>query len=268
MGYQVGVTPLQMAAAVSAVANGGMLVVPRIVRAAVRDGVRTPVESAPPRRVIETGTAVELTRIMEAIVERGTATRARVPGYTVAGKTGTAEKLINGRYSRTDHDSSFVGFVPSVDPALAIIVRIDTPRGQGRNTGGVTAAPVFSRIAEASLRHLGVAPNLAPDPPVMVARRGASRVATASAPLEPASIVTRPAAIGSEATLPDLRGLSARDAARTLARLGLLVRLEGDGVVVQQTPEPGALLEPGGVCTLVLARTPPPAAVVTAGGSR
>jgi cell division protein FtsI (penicillin-binding protein 3) len=259
MGYQVGVTPLQMATAVSAIANGGYLVVPRVVRAAIRDGVRTPVERADVRRVIEPGTAVELTRIMEAIVERGTATRAKVPGYTVAGKTGTAEKLINGRYSRTDHDASFVGFVPSVDPVLAIIVRIDTPRGQGRNTGGITAAPVFSRIAEASLRHLGVPPNAAPMPPIVVARRTSHQVTPASASVDSPAIVTVPAAHGAQATLPDLRGLSARDAARTLARLGLVARLEGDGVVIRQTPGPGMPLEPGGVCTIVLGRTPPPA---------
>ena len=265
MGYQVAVTPLQMAAAVSAIANGGNLVVPRIVRAAIRDGARTPIEPAPVRRIIEPGTAVELTRIMEAIVERGTATRARVPGFTVAGKTGTAEKLINGRYSRTDHDASFVGFVPSVDPVLAIIVRIDTPRGQGRNTGGVTAAPVFSRIAEASLRHLGVAPNAAPEPPIVIARRQPSPMHPASVSLDP-PIVTVPAARGTQATLPDLRGLSARDAARTLARLGLVARMKGDGVVIGQTPEAGMPLERGGICTLVLARTPPPLPPAADGG--
>ncbi|MDP1571906.1 MAG: penicillin-binding protein [Vicinamibacterales bacterium] len=266
MGYQVGVTPLQMATAVSAVANGGNLVVPRIVRAAIRDGVRTPVEPGVVRRVIEPGTAIELTRIMEAIVDRGTATRARVPGYTVAGKTGTAEKLINGRYSKTDHDASFVGFIPSVDPVLAIIVRIDTPRGQGRNTGGVTAAPVFSRIAEASMRHLGVPPNVRAEPPVVVARRSSSPVTTASAAMDTPSIVTVPPAQGVAPTLPDLRGLSARDAARTLARLGLVARLEGSGVVVRQTPAAGMPLEAGGVCTLVLARTPPPLPPSAEGG--
>lgn len=266
MGYQVGVTPLQMAAAVSAVANGGHLVVPRIVRAAIRDGVRTPVEPGVVRRVIDPGTAIELTRIMEAIVERGTATLAQVPGYTVAGKTGTAEKLINGRYSKTDHDASFVGFIPSVDPVLAVLVRIDTPRGQGRNTGGVTAAPVFSRIAEASMRHLGVPPNVRAEPPVVVARRSSSPVTTASATMDLPNIVTVPSAQGGAPTLPNLRGLSARDAARTLARLGLVARLEGSGVVVHQTPAAGVPLQPGGVCTLVLARTPPPPPPSAEGG--
>ncbi|MFP5378945.1 MAG: penicillin-binding protein, partial [Vicinamibacteria bacterium] len=267
MGYQIGVTPLQMAAAVSAVANGGEYIPPRIVRAAIRDGVRSPVEAAERRRVMTPATAAELTRIMEAVVDRGTATRAKVPGYTVAGKTGTAEKLINGRYSPTDHDASFVGFVPSVNPVLTVIVRIDTPRGEERNTGGVTAAPVFSRIAEAALRHLGVPPNIAPEPPVLVARRASGAVTPTAAALAPA-IVPVPPAAGDQATLPDLRGLSARDATRTLARLGLTARVHGDGIVVRQVPPAGAPLERGTTSTLFLARTPPSPPAAEAGVSQ
>lgn len=266
MGYQVGVTPLQMAAAVSAVANGGELVVPRVVRAAIRDGVRTPVGRTVVRRVIEPRTAAALTRIMEQIVERGTGTRAQVPGFSVAGKTGTAEKLVNGRYSRTDHDASFVGFVPSADPAVVIVVRIDTPRGQGRNTGGLVAAPVFSRIADAALRHLGVPPDRRPEPPVLVARRAAGPALSATTgPVEPPAIMTVPAAVGEPAVVPDLTGLGARDAVRTLARLGLVPRLAGHGVVVHQVPAPGAPLERGATGTLVLGPAPRPSARGDAG---
>ncbi len=101
MGYQVAVTPLQMAAAVSSIANGGTLYEPRVLRAVIRDGVRTPVQSKTIRQTIKPETARTLTTIMEQVVERGTATRAKVPGFTVAGKTGTAAKLIGGRYSTT-----------------------------------------------------------------------------------------------------------------------------------------------------------------------
>ena len=116
MGYQVGVTPLQMVAAVSAVANGGNLIQPRVVRALIRDGKRTEVKPTVLGRVISADTAVTLTGIMEQIVERGTATYAQVDGYTIAGKTGTAAKLVNGRYSHTDYYASFVGFLPSRNP--------------------------------------------------------------------------------------------------------------------------------------------------------
>ena len=99
MGYQISVTPLQMVAAASSVANGGQLLRPRVVRAVIRDGVRTPV----PREVVGTTitkqTAAELVAIMEQVVERGTARAAQIDGFTIAGKTGTAAQLVNGRYS-------------------------------------------------------------------------------------------------------------------------------------------------------------------------
>ena len=108
---------------------------------------------------------------MEQIVERGTATFAQVDGYTIAGKTGTAAKLVNGRYSHTDYYASFVGFLPSRNPVATIIVVIDSPHAHGYY-GGPIAGPVFQRIAEATLRHFGVSPTLDAPPPVLVARRG------------------------------------------------------------------------------------------------
>ena len=103
MGYQIGVTPLQMATAVSAVANGGDLLEPRLVRAVLRHDVRIEIPRRVVRRVISADTAAELTTIMEAVVERGTALRAQVPGHTVAGKTGTAKKVVDGRYSNSEY---------------------------------------------------------------------------------------------------------------------------------------------------------------------
>ena len=144
MGYQIGVTPLQMVAAVGSIANGGELVVPHVVAATVVDGVRTEVPRQVVRRTIPTGIADELTTILEQVVERGTAKRARIPGYTIAGKTGTAEKLENGRYSKVHNNVSFVGFVPSRHPRAVILALIDSPRRGGR-TGGVVAAPIFKR---------------------------------------------------------------------------------------------------------------------------
>jgi cell division protein FtsI (penicillin-binding protein 3) len=125
MGYQVGVTPLQMVAAFSSVANGGDLIQPRVVRALVRDGKRVEVKRTVLGRTISKDTAVTLTGIMEQIVDRGTATYAQLEGYTIAGKTGTASKLVNGRYSNTDYYSSFVGFLPSRNPVATVIVVID-----------------------------------------------------------------------------------------------------------------------------------------------
>jgi cell division protein FtsI (penicillin-binding protein 3) len=245
-----------MTAAMNAVANGGTWLEPRIVRAAVRDGVRTPITPKVTRRAISPETVAQLIPILESVVVDGTGKKAQVAGYTVAGKTGTADKIINGRYSGSQQNVSFLGFVPSRNPALTIIVMVDTPR-VGSDTGGFVAAPIFQRIAEASLRYLGVAPNIDAPPPIVVARRDESPVVAtlaANAHHEP-TIVTLPGG-GEAPVLPDLRGLSARDALRTLAKLGLTARLEGRGVVTGQTPLPGTLLERGGTCTLVLEREP------------
>ena len=266
MGYQVGVTPLQMAAAASVIANGGTLYEPHVVRATVKGGVRTPVPAKAVRRAILPETAATLTTIMESVVTEGTAKGARLVNYTVAGKTGTADKLVNGRYSPSQQNVSFIGFVPSRNPLMTVIVMIDSPR-IGGDTGGAIAAPIFKHIADASLRMMGVTPTINPQPPVLVARRSDSPVTTAAAPIAPA-VVTMPSGMSDGGGLPDLRGLSAREALRELARLGLTARMEGAGVVVDQNPAPGSLVEPGAGCTLVLSRRPPPRPTGVLGGPR
>lgn len=253
MGYQVGVTPLQMTAAMSAVANGGTWIEPRIVRAVTRDGIRTRIEPQVRRRVISQDTALELVSILEAVVERGTATKAKLAQYTVAGKTGTADKLINGRYSATAQNVSFLGFVPSRAPVFTIIVMIDTPR-VGPAAGGAVAAPIFHRIADAALRYTGVSPTINPAAPVVVARRETSHVTPTATHSTLPAVVTLAGGGGQGALVPDLRGMGARDALRALTRLGLTAQVEGDGVVVEQMPAPGSRLERGMTATLVLER--------------
>jgi cell division protein FtsI (penicillin-binding protein 3) len=252
MGYQVGVTPLQMVAAVSSVANGGDLIQPRVVRALIRDGKRVEVKRTVLGRTISKDTAVTLTGIMEQIVDRGTATSAQVDGYTIAGKTGTAAKLVNGRYSNTDYYASFVGFLPSRNPVATIIVVIDSPHARGYY-GGPVAGPVFQRIAQATFRHLGVPPSLNAPPPVLVARHSeAAGMQPARAPRD-ASIV-RVGTNGDIRELPDLRGLSAREALRLMTRIGVTARLTGNGVVTSQVPAPGTPVEPGMACEVRLER--------------
>ena len=253
MGYQVGVTPLQMVTAVSTVANGGERVEPRVVRALYRDNRRYAVGPKVVRRSISADTAATLTSIMEGVVgnPHGTGTRAQIPGYTIAGKTGTAAKLLKGRYSTTDYNASFVGFLPSRHPAIAIIVVTDSP-GVYPNTGGWVSAPVFKRIAEATLRYLGIPRDVDPEPPVLVARHDAG--APAAQPVSTTPIVT--VATDEPGTVPDLRGLSAREATQKLARLGVIARVAGDGFVVFQDPPAGVPVETVTVCSLTLERSP------------
>ena len=253
MGYQVGVTPLQMVAAVSSVANGGDLVQPRAVRALIRDGKRVEVKPTVLGRTVSKDTAATLTGIMEQIVERGTATFAQVDGYTIAGKTGTASKLVNGRYSHSDYYASFVGFLPSRNPVATIIVVIDSPHAHGYY-GGPIAGPVFQSIAQATLRHLGVSPTLNAPPPVLVARH-AERPEIQPVHVPREASIMQVGVAGNTNELPDLRGLSAREAVRVLTAIGLTAQLKGSGIVASQSPEPGTPIEPGMACVLKLERT-------------
>jgi cell division protein FtsI (penicillin-binding protein 3) len=253
MGYQVAVTPMQMVAATAAVANGGTLFEPRLVRAIIRDGQREVIEPRALRRAISPSTAAALTTIMEAVVERGTGKNAQVSGYQVAGKTGTSQKVIDGRYSSSNHTGSFTGFLPSRRPALAVLVVVDDPRAGGYY-GGTVAAPIFQRFSAAALRHLGVPPTINPTTPLVVQ----------STPMVPAryrgqddsqsSSVIR---VGGYTVMPDVTGLGARDATRVLTQLGLSVRVRGTGVVATQHPAAGEPIDAGGVSQLQLDRARP-----------
>ncbi len=158
MGQEIGVTALQLATAVSAVANGGWLMRPYVV-SEVRDSSGQLMAQVLPqvrRRPITAETAQTLGTILEGAVTAGTGSKAAVAGYRVAGKTGTAQKIDpeTGAYSSSLSVASFTGYVPAEDPRLTIVVIIDEP--QGDTWGGVVAAPVFRRIAEQALPYLGV----------------------------------------------------------------------------------------------------------------
>ncbi len=173
MGQEIGVTPLQMATAASTVANGGWLVVPHMVRLVKeentgqneREALKQTVKQVR-RRVISEATAKEMVRILKGVVtESGTGVRAAVPGFSVAGKTGTAQKIDTktGRYSQTGFISSFVGFVPAEDPVATILVIVDEPEGEG--WGGSVAAPAFSTIASELLYYMKIVPSDRNDAP-------------------------------------------------------------------------------------------------------
>ena len=152
-------TPLQLVSAMQAVANGGVRMQPRIVRSVVDDSGRT-VESYEPRelsRPLSPDAARKLRDILQTVCTRGTGKGARVPGYLVSGKTGTAQVVENGVYSGGRYIGSFLGFAPAQDPRLVVLVKIEEPGTV--YWGGVVAAPVFSRVARQALWRLGVRPT-------------------------------------------------------------------------------------------------------------
>jgi cell division protein FtsI/penicillin-binding protein 2 len=164
MGHEIAVTPLQITMAMSVIANGGNMMMPQIVRS-VRDADDREVVGFHPqvvRRVISEQTAAQVAASLQDVVgERGTAPLAAIPGYRVAGKTGTAQRVDpKGGYTPGKYVVSFAGYFPANDPEVAGIVLVDDARTPGaRNYGGTVAAPIFARIGEAMARHLDLLPE-------------------------------------------------------------------------------------------------------------
>ncbi|MBO2943210.1 stage V sporulation protein D [Paenibacillus sp. F411] len=156
-GQGVSVTPIQQVAAVSAAINGGKLYTPHVAKAWIHPEtgeVVDEIESAPVRQVISEETSKQIREALESVVAKGTGRPAFIDGYRVGGKTGTAQKVINGRYSTTEHIVSFIGFAPADDPEIVVYAAVDNPKGI--QFGGVVAAPIVQNILEDSLHYLKV----------------------------------------------------------------------------------------------------------------
>jgi cell division protein FtsI (penicillin-binding protein 3) len=260
IGQEISVTALQLVSAFAAVANGGRLMQPTVVRAVLDSQGRT-VRAAEPRvvrQVITPDTAQVLTRMMTAVVRQGTGHNAAIPGYEVAGKTGTAQKLdpATRRYSRAPGVLSFVGFVPADDPRLAMLVMLDEPKNE--KWGSEAAAPIFAAIGREALRYLNVPPRDTVPVPLV---RG-EVTAAASPALEFAGDrfdggQVKPVSLelgeDASATMPRVEKLSLRQAMQTLAPFNVQIEIHGRGLVQSQWPVAGALLTPGTVCRLTLA---------------
>jgi cell division protein FtsI (penicillin-binding protein 3) len=283
MGQEVGVTPLQMITAVSAMANGGLIVRPHVVRELRRGSqiTESPDSQQMPRRVIKETTAATMRNMLEGVVLMGTGKLAKLDGYTSAGKTGTAQKYDpnTGRYSTHDLVASFVGFAPINTPALTILVQLDSPVGP--HDGGEVAAPVFKRIAQQVLAYLDV-PR---DVPVAAETLRASRAKAAhekddnltdvsdfesvqtpaaAAAEEPAPAISRRAPAATAPTVeiaegggipaPQLLGKTVRDVTEECLRMGLTPNLVGTGIATEQSPEPGATIRRGSRITVQFSR--------------
>lgn len=155
IGQGLAVTPIQMASAYAAIANGGVLRQPKLILD--EDGVPTPTD--PGERVISRRNSKKLSDMLKGVLEAGgTASAVEVPGYVLAGKTGTAQKVVDGTYSETEYVASFIGFAPADDPRLLVSVVVDNPP-YGSHYGAVVAAPAFGEIAKFALPYLGAAPD-------------------------------------------------------------------------------------------------------------
>ena len=275
MGQEVGVTPLQMINAVSAIANGGMIVRPHVVRA-LRHGTQLVEPQEPePRRVIRATTAATMRSMMEGVVLDGTGKLARLDGYTTAGKTGTAQKFDTktGHYFAHKLIASFVGFAPINTPAITILVQLDSPVGP--HDGGEVAAPVFQRIAQQVLPYL----NVPRDVPLLDDLQRASRKSATNQdlaevsdfdpaqadpgvasedsvpPVAPgAAPPTVELAEGEGIPAPQFRGKTVREVTEECIQLGLNPVLVGTGIASDQSPEAGVMIPRGSRITVQFAR--------------
>jgi cell division protein FtsI (penicillin-binding protein 3) len=260
-GQGISVTNLQMALATAAIANGGKLMEPILVRR-VQSGTGDLVREAVPRvrrQVISAGVARTVADMMVGVTEgNGTGVQAKANGFTVAGKTGTAQKADprTGRYSVDSYVASFVGFVPARQPVLAIAVTIDEPMVE--HQGGAVAAPVFRRIAEAALNYLGVTPEgtRATDVRLLVnaadpARRASELIQRSGGPALQEVREPKQALAPGRIRVPDLTGLPVREAVRKGIELGVKPRVVGTGLLAHQEPGPGAALGKGETLILV-----------------
>ncbi|HET7226826.1 MAG TPA: penicillin-binding transpeptidase domain-containing protein [Candidatus Eisenbacteria bacterium] len=292
IGHEVAVTPLQLALAYAAAANGGVLMEPMLVRE-VRDAQGHVLHRYSPRashRVFSEATTRTLRTFLQSVVDSGTARPARVPGFPIAGKTGTAQKYdprVHG-YGKGMYLSSFAGFAPAQNPTLVGVVVIDEPHGK-QYYGGEVAAPVFREVIQdlrrlphgpfdvgsdqVAVRPPAVPPAIVPDvnllpPHAAEARledaglhaqwmgegvRVLSQSPAAGEAVERGAGVTvwlSPPADSAGRVLPDLTGLAVREALRQLTVREVPARIEGAGVVVRQEPEPGTPLPLRGPCRL------------------
>ncbi|WP_308638908.1 penicillin-binding transpeptidase domain-containing protein [Paenibacillus silvisoli] len=270
------VTPIQQVAAVAAVANGGKLLVPHLVKE-IQDPVSKKVEVIKPevvRQVISANTASKVDEYLEQVVsdkEIGTGRRAYIEGYRVAGKTGTAQKVINGKYAEDKYVISFIGFAPVGNPKIVLYLVMDEPNDR-EASGGTVMAPLFKQIVQQSLRHMGVDPvtkvkmtaNGQPhqDQTVEIPNVAKQDLSKAKATLKSREFIYEVVGNGktvlqqipkagavvgpdqhvyllteerSKLPIPNMKGLSLRDALEMCSILQLRVVTEGEGFVASQT---------------------------------
>ncbi len=269
-GQEVGVTSMQILAAINAIANGGYRVRPSVVDRIIDENgnlvrLRTPERT----RIMRAETAAVVRDAFEGVVLRGTGKSAALEGYRAAGKTGTAQKIVDGHYSNTRYVSSFIGFAPLPNPRISILVQIDEPHGS--IYGGTVSAPVFQKIAQETLLQLRVppdkslplpkkvnpalaeasaedfAPNATPLPPLVALRESEPEAATEDAisiPIEADTI-----------EVPDFRGMAKRSVLDRCAGLRIQLQANGSGIAIYQEPQPGARIPIGGTCKVTFARS-------------
>jgi len=260
IGYEVGVTALQLTCAFATIANGGILMKPRIIdRIVSQDGVV--IYSDRPevvRKVADQSVMHALSGMLTKAVATGTGMKARIPGWSIAGKTGTAQKFSNGHYSKSNYISNFAGFFPADNPQIVGVFVLDEPN-IGYHWGGIGAAPLFKRIVQRII-------NLDDDLLLVTAQQSDNQPSEIPIPkteltprpteslvaLSTVALVTQSVRNTKNCTIPDIRGMSLRKALKTIRVAGLIPKFQGSGTVAWQSPKPGLIVSPNSTCVIGL----------------
>lgn len=250
-GYEISVTPIQLITAFSSVINGGILYQPQIIKSHVRYDGSMVYDLKPKeiRRVISSETSELMRKLLGSAVKNGTGIKANSELISIGGKTGTSQKLIDGKYSRAHYNSSFVGFFPVDNPKVAMLILVNSP-DIGRY-GGLVAAPIFKNIAERIVaNNINDFENIIPAEKVMEVKYAETLKQSDSSYDNLRSIVIKDAVLNADNRMPDLTNVTARDAITILTQLGIQYKIKGSGIILSQSIAPGKKLNGNEVCVL------------------
>lgn len=267
-GQEVGVTSIQILTAINAIANGGYRVRPSIVDRIIDENGDLVFARTPERtRLTTPRTAAAVSEAFEGVVLRGTGKRAALEGYRAAGKTGTAQKIVNGQYSDSKYVSSFIGFAPLPNPKITVLVQIDEPKGS--HYGGDVSAPFFQKIAQETLMQLKIPPDQSlPLPKItpLTVNAGSEDYLPNATPVQPIQSVDKTQPViesqevisvqvgGEYVVLPDFRGMAKRNVLDKCTELSIRLQSNGSGVAVYQWPLPGSRIQVGAACSVTFAK--------------
>jgi cell division protein FtsI (penicillin-binding protein 3) len=260
-GYEIAVTPIQLITAYSALINGGILYQPQIVKREVSDG-EIIFESSPiqVRTIISKETSDKMREFLISVVKNGTGKLADLNSTTIGGKTGTSKKLVNGRYSDTEYNSSFVGFFPADDPKIVCLILLDSPK-VGKY-GGLVAAPIFKNIAEKIIKTdliifsapINIASKNDPESIIdgekTISIKNPDNNEFAVKPINNKMNNLVDLTLLKTNTMPNLINVPVKDAILVLTRLGINYTIIGSGIIVSQSIAEGEKIQKGLTCKL------------------
>ncbi|MGQ9643293.1 MAG: penicillin-binding protein [Ignavibacterium sp.] len=248
-GYEISVTPLQLITAFSALINGGVLYEPQILSKRINHNGELEYEFEPKqiRRVVSEQTSIVMKNILRGVVKNGTGKNADVEFISVGGKTGTSQKLVDGSYSKAQYNSSFIGFFPVEDPQVVCLILVNSP--DVGKYGGLVAAPIFksvaSRIVQKDFDRFEKYIDETFKQKLLITSLGKENTTEDSD-----RIKIKEVKLPSDKLMPDLVNCSVRDAINALTRMGVKYKINGSGIVINQSITPGSKIRTNEVCIL------------------